>query len=61
MLRAGEATRLLILELSARGPGHIAALCATAPPQVGVVLDVGTAHLGDEEARAHFRLVCAAG
>jgi UDP-N-acetylmuramoyl-tripeptide--D-alanyl-D-alanine ligase len=35
------------LELSARGPGHIEALCATAPPQIGVVLNVGTAHLGE--------------
>jgi len=47
VLRADEATRHLVLELSARGPGHIAALCATAPPRIGVVLNVGTAHLGE--------------
>jgi UDP-N-acetylmuramoyl-tripeptide--D-alanyl-D-alanine ligase len=47
VLRAGERTRYLVLELSARGPGHIAALCATAPPSIGVVLNVGTAHLGE--------------
>jgi UDP-N-acetylmuramoyl-tripeptide--D-alanyl-D-alanine ligase len=47
VLRAGEATRYLVLELSARGPGHIAALCRTAPPRIGVVLNVGTAHLGE--------------
>jgi UDP-N-acetylmuramoyl-tripeptide--D-alanyl-D-alanine ligase len=47
VLRADEATRYLILELSARGPGHIRALCETAPPEIGVVLNVGTAHLGE--------------
>ncbi|KAA2258648.1 UDP-N-acetylmuramoyl-tripeptide--D-alanyl-D-alanine ligase [Solihabitans fulvus] len=47
VLRADESTRHLVLELSARGPGHIAALCATAPPRIGVVLNVGTAHLGE--------------
>lgn len=35
------------MELSARGPGHIAALCDTAPPRVGVVLNVGSAHVGE--------------
>jgi UDP-N-acetylmuramoyl-tripeptide--D-alanyl-D-alanine ligase len=46
-LRADEQTRHLVLELSARGPGHIAALCETAPPRIGVVINVGTAHLGE--------------
>ncbi|MEU2254544.1 UDP-N-acetylmuramoyl-tripeptide--D-alanyl-D-alanine ligase [Nocardia xishanensis] len=46
-LRADEKTRFLVLELSARGPGHIAALAAVAPPSIGVVLNVGTAHLGE--------------
>ncbi|WP_199438984.1 UDP-N-acetylmuramoyl-tripeptide--D-alanyl-D-alanine ligase [Umezawaea beigongshangensis] len=46
-LRAGADTRHLVLELSARGPGHIAALCRTAPPRIGVVLNVGSAHLGE--------------
>ncbi|NMI00233.1 UDP-N-acetylmuramoyl-tripeptide--D-alanyl-D-alanine ligase [Pseudonocardia acidicola] len=46
-LRADATTRHLVLELSARGPGHIAALCATAPPRIGVVLNVGRAHLGE--------------
>jgi UDP-N-acetylmuramoyl-tripeptide--D-alanyl-D-alanine ligase len=46
-LRADAATRHLVLELSARGPGHIAALCRVAPPSVGVVLNVGSAHLGE--------------
>ncbi|AHI00475.1 UDP-N-acetylmuramoyl-tripeptide--D-alanyl-D-alanine ligase [Kutzneria albida] len=46
-LRAEESTRHLVLELSARGPGHIAALCQTVPPRIGVVLNVGSAHLGE--------------
>lgn len=47
VLRADESTRHLVLELSARGPGHIRSLCETAPPRIGVVLNVGTAHLGE--------------
>ncbi len=47
VLRATEATDYLILELSARHPGNIAALAAIAPPAIGVVLNVGTAHLGE--------------
>jgi UDP-N-acetylmuramoyl-tripeptide--D-alanyl-D-alanine ligase len=46
-LRADEATRHLVLELSARGPGQVAALCRVAPPAIGVVLNVGSAHLGE--------------
>jgi UDP-N-acetylmuramoyl-tripeptide--D-alanyl-D-alanine ligase len=46
-LRADADTRFLVLELSARGPGHIAALAQVAPPRIGVVLNVGTAHLGE--------------
>ena len=47
VLRADETTRYLVAELSARGPGHIAALCAIAPPSLGVVLCVGNAHAGE--------------
>jgi UDP-N-acetylmuramoyl-tripeptide--D-alanyl-D-alanine ligase len=36
-----------VLELSARGIGHIANLCEIAPPRFGAVLNVGTAHLGE--------------
>jgi UDP-N-acetylmuramoyl-tripeptide--D-alanyl-D-alanine ligase len=46
-LRAGEDTRFLVLELSARGVGHIANLCEVAPPKFGAVLNVGTAHLSE--------------
>jgi len=47
VLRADENTKHLVLELSARGPGHIRALCETARPDIGVVLNVGTAHIGE--------------
>jgi UDP-N-acetylmuramoyl-tripeptide--D-alanyl-D-alanine ligase len=46
-LRAGEDTKFLVLELSARGIGHIANLCEVAPPKFGAVLNVGTAHLSE--------------
>lgn len=47
VLRATPATDFLILEMSARHPGNIAALAAIATPSIGVVLNVGTAHLGE--------------
>ena len=47
VLRATGNTDYLILELSARHPGNIAELAAIAPPTIGVVLNVGTAHLGE--------------
>ena len=36
-----------MLEYSARGIGHIAYLCGIARPAIAVVLNVGTAHLGE--------------
>jgi UDP-N-acetylmuramoyl-tripeptide--D-alanyl-D-alanine ligase len=47
VLRATGSTDYLILELSARHPGNIAELAAIGPPAIGVVLNVGTAHLGE--------------
>ena len=47
VLRADPGTRYLVTELSARGPGHIAALCEMSPPRLGVVLCVGNAHAGE--------------
>jgi UDP-N-acetylmuramoyl-tripeptide--D-alanyl-D-alanine ligase len=40
-------TRYLVVEMGARGIGHIGYLCEIAPPQVGVVLNVGQAHVGE--------------
>jgi UDP-N-acetylmuramoyl-tripeptide--D-alanyl-D-alanine ligase len=61
VLRADASTRYLVLELSARGLGHIAYLCRVAPPRYGVVLNVGHAHAGefgglDQVARAKGEL-----
>jgi UDP-N-acetylmuramoyl-tripeptide--D-alanyl-D-alanine ligase len=47
VLRADERTRYLVLEMAARGPGHIAALCDIAGPRIGAVLNVGRAHAGE--------------
>ncbi|GAA4954382.1 UDP-N-acetylmuramoyl-tripeptide--D-alanyl-D-alanine ligase [Yinghuangia aomiensis] len=46
-LSADLTTRHLVLEMGARGIGHIAYLCGVVPPRIGVVLNVGTAHLGE--------------
>ncbi|GAA1669643.1 UDP-N-acetylmuramoyl-tripeptide--D-alanyl-D-alanine ligase [Glycomyces endophyticus] len=48
-------TDFLVLELAARGIGHITQLCEIAPPRIGVVLNVGISHLdgfGDIETTA---------
>lgn len=47
VLRADTGTRNLVLEVAARGIGHIAHLCRIAPPRIGVVLNVGSAHMGE--------------
>ena len=47
VLRADPATRYLLVEMGARGIGHIGHLCRIAPPTVAGVLNVGIAHLGE--------------
>jgi UDP-N-acetylmuramoyl-tripeptide--D-alanyl-D-alanine ligase len=47
VLLADELTDFLVLETSARGPGHIRHLAEIAPPRIGAVLNVGSAHLGE--------------
>ena len=47
VLRATTDTDYLILEMSARHPGNIAALARIARPSIALVLNVGTAHLGE--------------
>lgn len=46
VLSADADTRFLVLEMGMRGIGHIAELMAIAEPTVGVLLNVGSAHVG---------------
>jgi UDP-N-acetylmuramoyl-tripeptide--D-alanyl-D-alanine ligase len=46
-LGATEETGFLVLEMGARGIGHIRHLCELTPPRVGLVLNVGSAHIGE--------------
>ncbi|MCX4693799.1 UDP-N-acetylmuramoyl-tripeptide--D-alanyl-D-alanine ligase [Streptomyces sp. NBC_01408] len=46
-LQATAETRHLVLEMGARGIGHIAYLTGLTPPRIGLVLNVGTAHIGE--------------
>ncbi len=47
MLKATDKTRYLVLEMGARGAGHVRYLCEIARPSVGVVVNVGVAHVGE--------------
>jgi UDP-N-acetylmuramoyl-tripeptide--D-alanyl-D-alanine ligase len=62
VLRADGGTRFLVLEMGARGVGHLRELCGIARPDVALVLNVGKAHIGefgtqDDIARAKGELV----
>jgi UDP-N-acetylmuramoyl-tripeptide--D-alanyl-D-alanine ligase len=46
VLKATPETRFLVLEMGARGVGHIRHLAEVAPPRIGLVLNIGAAHLG---------------
>ncbi|MEV0693336.1 UDP-N-acetylmuramoyl-tripeptide--D-alanyl-D-alanine ligase [Streptomyces sp. NPDC050388] len=46
-LTATEETKFLVLEMGARGIGHIRYLAGLTPPKVGLVLNVGTSHIGE--------------
>ncbi|HZB48071.1 MAG TPA: UDP-N-acetylmuramoyl-tripeptide--D-alanyl-D-alanine ligase, partial [Mycobacteriales bacterium] len=56
VLRATADTRYLVLEKSARGVGHVAWLTRVARPRIGVVLNVGSAHLGEFGSREAIAL-----
>ena len=47
VLRISAETRYLVLEMGARGIGHIAALTTIARPDISLVLNVGSAHIGE--------------
>ncbi|HEX5224643.1 MAG TPA: UDP-N-acetylmuramoyl-tripeptide--D-alanyl-D-alanine ligase [Solirubrobacteraceae bacterium] len=64
VLSAPADTECLVLELAMRGPGQIAELTAIAEPDVGVIVNVGTAHLellGTREAIAAAKAELIAG
>lgn len=46
ILSADESTEYLVLEMGMRGEGHISYLVDIAGPEIGVVINVGSAHLG---------------
>jgi UDP-N-acetylmuramoyl-tripeptide--D-alanyl-D-alanine ligase len=46
-LTADAGSAFLVAEMGARGLGHIRHLCGITPPRVGLVLNVGAAHLGE--------------
>ncbi|BEL09017.1 UDP-N-acetylmuramoyl-tripeptide--D-alanyl-D-alanine ligase [Actinoplanes sichuanensis] len=47
VLRASEKHRFLVLEMGARGVGHLRYLTEIARPSIGVVLNIGAAHIGE--------------
>ncbi|MFJ2743999.1 UDP-N-acetylmuramoyl-tripeptide--D-alanyl-D-alanine ligase [Streptomyces sp. NPDC087440] len=55
-LRAAENTRHLVLEMGARYIGDIRYLTGLVPPRIGLVLNVGTAHVGEFGSRENIAL-----
>jgi UDP-N-acetylmuramoyl-tripeptide--D-alanyl-D-alanine ligase len=58
VLKAQETTEVLVVEMAMRGLGQIAALCEIAQPHIGVITNVGDAHLellGSREAIARAK------
>ncbi|MEU3501046.1 UDP-N-acetylmuramoyl-tripeptide--D-alanyl-D-alanine ligase [Streptomyces hundungensis] len=55
-LTAGPETRHLVLEMGARGVGHIRYLTGLTPPTIGLVLNVGSAHIGEFGGREQIAL-----
>ena len=47
VLHADQDTAHLVVEMGARGVGHISYLCRIAPPVAAAVVNVGTAHIGE--------------
>lgn len=58
VLEAGSETDVLVVEMGMRGPGQIEALCSVARPTLGLVTNIGQAHvelLGTVEAIVHAK------
>lgn len=47
VLRADSTTGHVVVEMGARGIGHISYLCEIAPPTIAAALNVGSAHVGE--------------
>ncbi len=47
LLSAPDDTEALVVEMGSRGPGHIAELCRTARPTMGVITTVGLSHTSE--------------
>jgi UDP-N-acetylmuramoyl-tripeptide--D-alanyl-D-alanine ligase len=56
LLKCTALTQYCILEMGARHLGDITALCGIAKPDIGVVLKVGSAHLGEFGTRENIAL-----
>jgi UDP-N-acetylmuramoyl-tripeptide--D-alanyl-D-alanine ligase len=54
--RLTPTTRFLVAEMGARGIGHVAYLTRIAPPDVAIVLNVGTAHVGEFGSRENIAI-----
>ena len=64
LLACPEDAQMLVMEMGMDHPGEIAALCEVARPDMGVITNVGVAHIGilgsrENIARAKSELVCA--
>jgi len=46
LLQTAKDTQAVVCEMGSRGPGHIRLLCEVARPALGVVTNVGVAHMG---------------
>lgn len=62
LLNTPDDAEVVVVEMGARGPGHVAALCAVARPTVGVITTVGMSHAAffgtlEDVARAKGELV----
>ncbi|MEI6405244.1 MAG: UDP-N-acetylmuramoyl-tripeptide--D-alanyl-D-alanine ligase [Actinomycetes bacterium] len=55
ILQAPDDTQFMVLEMGMRGAGHIEYLCDIARPTIGVVTNVGKAHIGELGSLAAIR------
>ena len=56
ILAASEETEIIVCEMGSRGIGHIARLCGVSEPDVGIVTNVGVAHMESFGSRENIAL-----